>query len=228
MNAFSYILTFIEGILTFISPCILPMLPVYFLYLAGTAEGDTKIRPLSKSRLVINSAGFVIGFTLVFVLLGASVTSLGQFLSGHRDLLRKISGITMMLFGLYFMGILKLRFLNIERRFEFKLDKLQFPGSILFGMVFGLGWTPCLGVFLGSALVLASNSESVLQGILLLLIYSAGLGLPFILSSILFDRARDVFKKIQAHTRTINIISGLLLIAAGVLVFTDSLKYLSF
>jgi len=204
------------------------MLPVYFLYLAGTAEGDAKIKALSKSRLVVNSMGFVIGFTIVFVLLGASVTTLGQFLTGHRDLLRKISGVVMMLFGLYFMGILKLGFMNMEKRFEFKLDKLRLPGSILFGMVFGFGWTPCLGAFLGSALMLASNSESVLQGILLLFIYSAGLGLPFILSSILFEKARNVFKKIQTHTRTINIVSGILLLAAGILVFFDILKYLSF
>lgn len=203
------------------------MLPVYFLYLAGTAEKDTINKPLSKSKLVINSVGFVLGFTIVFVLLGASVTSLGQFLSGHRDLLRKISGIVMVLFGLYFMGFLKLKFLNIEKRFEFKLEKLQFPGAILFGMVFGFGWTPCLGVFLGSALMLAGNSYSLAQGVLLLFVYSAGLGLPFILSSILFDRARNVFKKIQEHTALINKVSGILLIAAGILVYTDSMKYLS-
>lgn len=227
LNAFSYILTFLEGILTFISPCILPMLPVYFLYLAGSAEGNAKIGPGGRSRLVVNSIGFVIGFSLVFVLLGASVTVLGQFLSGHRDLLRKISGIVMVLFGLYFMGILKLGFLNMGKRFDLKLDKLQLPGSILFGMVFGFGWTPCLGAFLGSALMLASNSKSVIQGILLLIIYSAGLGIPFILSAILFERARNIFKRIQAHTGIINIISGILLIAAGILVFTDSIKYLS-
>ncbi|NJD01246.1 MAG: cytochrome c biogenesis protein CcdA [Ruminiclostridium sp.] len=228
MDAFSYMLTFIEGILTFISPCILPMLPVYFLYLAGTAEGDGKIKPLGKSRLVVNSFGFVIGFTIVFILLGATVTTLGQFLAGHRDLLRKISGVVMMLFGLHFIGILKLGFMNMEKRFEFKLNNLHLPGSILFGMVFGLGWTPCLGAFLGSALILAGNSESVLQGISLLFIYSVGLGLPFILSSILFEKARSVFKKIQAHIRIINIISGILLMAAGILVFTDSIRYLRF
>ncbi len=228
MNAFSYILTFIEGILTFISPCILPMLPVYFIYLAGSAVGDAKIKPLSRSRLVINAVGFVLGFTLVFVLLGASVTTLGHFLSGHRDVLRKISGVIMVLFGLYFMGVLKPGFLNVEKRFEFKLDKLQLPGSMLFGMVFGFGWTPCLGAFLGSALMLASNSESVLEGILLLFIYSVGLGLPFILSAIVFEKARNIFKKIQTYTRTISIASGILLLAAGILVFTDTIRYLSF
>lgn len=225
MDLFSYILTFIEGILTFISPCILPMLPIYFLYLAGTSNEDSVEVPLERKKLITNSIGFVVGFTIVFVLLGATVTSFGYFLVSHKDLLRKISGIIIILFGLNFIGILKLKFLNFNKRLDIKFNKLGFFSSILFGFVFGFGWTPCLGAFLGSALVLASNSKTVLQGITLLLVYSAGLGIPFIVAAIIFDQFKVAFRLIQKNIKLISIISGVLLILAGILVFTDSLKY---
>lgn len=221
-------MTFIEGILTFISPCILPMLPIYFIYLAGESKSDRASISSSKNRLLINSIGFVIGFTLVFIALGATVTSLGHFLTNHRNLLEKISGIIIIIFGLNFTGILKIGFLNMEKRIDFKFSKLRFLSSIVFGMVFGLGWTPCLGAFLGSALALASNSQTILQGMLLLLLYSIGLGIPFILSAILFEKLEEAFKQIQKHSRIISIISGVLLIVAGILVFTGSLKYFSY
>lgn len=222
----SYILTFTEGILTFISPCILPMLPIYFIYLAGASEDKNKLDTAGRNRMILNSVGFVIGFTLVFVLLGATVTSLGHFLESNRYLLQKISGLIMIVFGLNFMGIFKIGFLNTEKRFHFKPGKLKFLSSIVFGMVFGFGWTPCLGAFLGSALLLAGSSKSMLQGMLLLLVYSIGLGIPFIVSSIVFEKAKGAFGWLQKHGRSISIISGILLIAAGILVFTDSLKYL--
>ncbi|WP_110463514.1 cytochrome c biogenesis CcdA family protein [Ruminiclostridium sufflavum] len=211
-------MTFIEGILTFISPCILPMLPIYFLYLAGESQ--------NKSRLLTNSIGFVIGFTIVFTILGATVTSFGYFLTNHRNLLEKISGLVMILFGLNFTGILKINLLNREKRFDFKFNRLRFLSSVVFGMVFSLGWTPCLGAFLGSALALASNSDTILQGTLLLFLYSVGLGIPFILTSVLFEKVKGAFRQIQKHMAIISIISGVLLIIAGIFVFTGSLKYL--
>ena len=134
----------------------------------------------------------------------------------------------MIVFGLNFAGILKINLLNREKRFDFKFNSLRFFSSIVFGMVFSFGWTPCLGAFLGSALALASNSKTIFQGMLLLFIYSIGLGLPFILTSVLFDKVKGAFSQIQKHTRAISIISGILLIIAGILVFTGSLKYLSF
>ena len=227
MTLISYFMTFIEGILTFISPCILPMLPIYFLYLAGESDIDKTSISSRKSRLLINSIGFVIGFTIVFVVLGATVTSLGHFLTNHRNLLEKISGLIMILFGLNFTGILKIGLLNREKRMDFKFNRLRFLSSIVFGMVFSLGWTPCLGAFLGSALALASNSNTILQGMLLLLLYSVGLGIPFILTSILFEKVKGAFKQIQKHSKIISIVSGGLLIVAGILVFTGYLKYFS-
>lgn len=219
-----YILTFIEGMLTFISPCILPMLPVYFIYLAGV--GIDEMHSSAKNRLALNSIGFILGFTLVFVLMGATVTVIGHFLTEYRELLRKIGGLIMVLFGLSFMGVLRLKFLTGGKSLEYRFGKLRFPGAVIFGMVFGFGWTPCLTVFLGSALALAGSSETISKGMLLLLLYSLGLGIPFFISAVIFDRIKGAFKLLQKHTRTISIVSGVLLILAGMLVFTDSLKYL--
>ncbi len=219
-----YFLTFTEGILTFISPCLLPMLPIYFIYLAGGVEQN--LNP--KSRLLINSIGFVIGFSIIFTLLGATATSLGHFLSSHRSLLEKLSGAVMIVFGLNFIGILKLGFINMEKRIDYQFKSLRFITSIIFGMVFALGWSPCLSSFLGSALALASNSKTIFEGVLLLLCFSIGLGIPFIITSIIFEKVKGAFKQIQAHSRIINIVSGTLLIIAGILVFTGSFKYFSF
>ena len=203
------------------------MLPIYFVYLAGTSDDKNNITTdHHKNRMILNSIGFVIGFTIVFVLLGATVTSLGRFLDDNRSLLQKIGGVIMILFGLNFIGILKLGFINTEKRIRLKIGNLKFFSSILFGFVFGFGWTPCLGPLLGSALLLAGNSNTILQGMLLLLVYSLGLGIPFIVSAVVFEKAKGAFRLMQKHSRKISIISGILLIAAGILVFTDSLKYL--
>ena len=230
IGKYSYLLTFIEGILTFISPCILPMIPIYFFYMAGiTGKDDDKARYGTeyRNRLIMNSLAFVIGFTLVFVALGAAATAIGHFLKDNIDLFRKIGGIVIIIFGLNFLGLFKLNFLNTEKRFNYSFKQLKFFNSIIFGAVFGFGWTPCLGPFLGTALITAGNSETLLQGIILLLLYSAGLGIPFVVTAILFEKLKDVLYKVQNHSRIISIISGIVLILAGILVFTDSLKYLT-
>lgn len=222
----SYVLTFTEGILTFISPCILPMLPIYFIYLAGTSGSKESAAP-RKNRMLANSIGFVLGFTIVFVILGAAATAFGHFFENNRLLLQRISGLIMVLFGLNFIGVIKIGFLNAEKRFHLRTENIKFLSSIVFGMVFGFGWTPCLGAFLGSALMLAGNSKTVFQGTLLLLVYSIGLGTPFIVTSIVFENAKSTFGRLQKHGRAISIISGILLITAGLLVFFDILKYLN-
>ncbi len=223
----SYFLTFTEGILTFISPCILPMLPIYFLYLAGSSEELDSTGSLNKSRLIMNSFGFVAGFTIAFVLLGAAAAALGSFLESNRLLLQKFSGIIMVLFGLHYMGVFRIAFLNNERRFHIKTDRLRFSGSVLFGFVFGFGWSPCLGPFLGSAMMLAGNSGTIARGMLLLLIYSIGLAVPFVISAIIFENVRGIFHWLKRNTKVIGIISGIMLIIAGILVFTDRIKYLT-
>lgn len=223
MSNFPYMFSFLEGILTFISPCILPMLPIYFFYLAGVS-GEEEIR---RGKLLLNSTGFVLGFTIIFVILGATATTLGNFLNDNITIFRHISGLVMIVFGLNFMGIYNLHFLNVDKRLNYNMNDLNLIKSIIFGMVFAFGWTPCVGVFLGSALLMASNSNSIWQGIILLLLYSAGLGLPFILSAILFDSINTTFKQIQRFHRIIGIVSGLVLVLAGILVFTNKLSYLS-
>lgn len=222
IEALPYILTFIEGILTFVSPCILPMLPVYLVYLAGNASNAER----KASKRVANAVAFVAGFTLIYVLLGATATSLGYFLHRYEAVFRQVSGGIMILFGLNFIGLLRLRFLDFEKRLEYSFQQLNFFSSILFGMVFAFGWSACAGQYVGSALLLAGNSGTVVKGMLLLLLYSLGLGIPFIVTAIIFDKMRTVFAFIQQHQRIINILSGLLLIGAGILVITDRMKYL--
>lgn len=222
----AYLLTFTEGILTFISPCILPMLPIYFIYLAGSSDEHDVSPSADKNRLLMNSIGFVIGFSVAFIMLGAAAAALGQFLENNRTLLQKIGGVIIILFGLHYLGVFKIGFLNTEKRFRMKTNRLKFASSVLFGFVFGFGWSPCLGVFLGSAMVLAGNSETIFEGMLLLLVYSIGLAIPFIVSAMVFEKARGVFSWLKRNSKIIGIISGVLLIAAGILVFTDSLKYL--
>jgi len=222
MNELPYMLSFLEGILTFISPCILPMLPIYFFYLAGVSSEENTAR----SRLLMNSVAFVIGFSMVFIALGATATTLGSFLTAHIVAFRYISGLVMIVFGLNFMGILNLNFLNYEKHFDTDLNNLKFLNSMFFGMVFAFGWTPCVGVFLGSALLMAANADSMVQGMVLLGLYSAGLGLPFLLCSVLFEAIRNTFKQIQTYSRIINIVSGLVLVLAGILLFTGHMIYI--
>jgi cytochrome c-type biogenesis protein len=200
------------------------MLPIYFFYLAGVAE-EADIR---RSRLLVNSIAFVMGFTFIFVMLGATATTLGGFLKDNIDTFRKISGIIMVIMGLKFIGIIKLNLLNVDRHFNFDSRQLNFVKSIVFGMVFAFGWTPCVGVFLGSALLLAGSADSIAQGIFLLLLYSIGLGLPFILSAILFDAVKQVLRGMQKYSRMISIVSGLVLIAAGLCLFMGNIGYLVF
>ncbi|HRY11974.1 MAG TPA: cytochrome c biogenesis CcdA family protein [Syntrophomonadaceae bacterium] len=218
----SFLLCFIEGLLAFVSPCILPLLPVYVFYLAGVSEQSD----ISHPRLIKNSIAFVVGFTLVFVALGATASLLGQFLQENISVFRKIGGLIMIILGLNFAGVIRLHFLDFDRHLEYRTRNLHFFTSVVFGTVFAFGWTPCVGAFLGSALILAGNTESLWQGITMLLLFSAGLGLPFILFATLFDRAGPLLKTMQNYHRAISIVSGLVLILAGILMYTDKLGYL--
>lgn len=224
MDFLNLVLSFLEGLLTFISPCILPLIPVYVVYLAGEGALDSEE---TKKRLILNSFGFVIGFTLVFLLLGITATSLGMYLKEHVIIIRKISGVLMIVFGLNFMGIFKINFLNFEKRLEYNENKLNFGKAILFGIIFSLGWSPCVGQFLSVALLMAANMNTILEGILLLLAYSLGLGIPFILVGALFDNLKGSLKAMNKHRRIINIISGIIMIVAGVLTFSGSLLWLT-
>lgn len=213
-----YFIAFLEGLITFISPCLLPMLPVYVSYFAGGSEQSTK-------KTLKNSLGFVLGFTIVFVALGALAGTLGSFLQKYRLFMNILTGLIVVFFGLNFLGVFKL---NIFKGINKSVDKnnLGFFSSMLFGMIFSIGWTPCVGAFLGSALALASQQGKVLTGIIMLLAYSSGLGVPFVLSAVLIDKLKSTFNFIKKNYKTINIISGGLLIIIGLLMMSGLLNKL--
>lgn len=212
-----FALTFTEGFFAFLSPCILPMIPIYLLYLGGSDE----VNEADPNRLIINTIGFVLGFSLVFVALGATASALGGLLTTNRLLLQRIGGVIVILFGLNYLGVLKVGFLNRSKTMGAKTENLKFWTSLIFGAVFSLGWTPCLGAFLGSALLMASNTTTMYQGMALLLVFSMGLGLPFLLTSILWDKLQRTFNFIKRNLQVVQVISGALLILVGVLMLFD-------
>lgn len=209
-----YFISLLEGIVTFISPCLLPMLPIYISYFAGGSERNNK-------RVVQNALGFILGFTVVFVLLGALAGSFGRLLKEYHTTVNIITGLIVLFFGLHFLGVFKLPLFKGTK--AAKIDNLGFFSSILFGIVFSIGWTPCVGAFLGSALMLATSQGNVAEGVVMLLFYSLGLGIPFFLSALLIDRLKGAFSFIKKHYRIINIVSGVFLVIIGVLMATGLL-----
>ena len=209
-----YLISFLEGIITFISPCLLPMLPIYISYFAGGGERST-------GKTLRGTLGFVMGFTLVFVAMGALAGTVGSFLTRYQKWVDIICGLIVILFGLNYMGLLKF---NLFRGSRGSVNMSGgFFQSLLFGIIFSVGWTPCVGVFLGSALMLASQQGSAVQGISMLLCYSAGLGIPFILSALLIDKLKTAFNWIKGHYRIIDLVCGGLLVLVGIAMATGLL-----
>ena len=211
-----YFLLFLEGIITFISPCLLPMLPIYVSYFAGGG---------GKANALKNSIGFVFGFAVIFILLGAFAGNLGGLLRQYGTAVNIITGLIVVIFGLNYIGVANIPLLNRTVRGEADVNGLGFFSSVLFGIVFSIGWTPCVGAFLGSALMLASQQGSAVQGALLLLTFSAGLGLPFIVSAVLIAKLKAAFDFIKRNYRLINILSGGLLVLVGLLMMTGLFGY---
>ncbi|MBQ4528268.1 MAG: cytochrome c biogenesis protein CcdA [Clostridia bacterium] len=207
-----YFIAFLEGIITFISPCLLPMIPIYVTYFAGGSE--TNGRKTLKCSL-----GFVLGFTTIFVLMGALAGTVGSFLIKHQKTVEIISGLIVIFFGINYLGFFKF---NLFKGANTTLNKtnLGFISAIVFGVVFSIGWTPCVGTFLGSALVMASMQGSLFKGVLMLLSYSVGLGIPFILSAILINKLKSTFDFIKKNYKLINTICGYILIAIGLMMLT--------
>ena len=206
-----YFISFLEGVITFISPCLLPMIPVYISYFAGGTQSNT-------AKTVKNALGFITGFTVVFILMGALAGTFGSLLTRFKTLVNIVTGLIVVFFGLNFLGILKVNlFKGIKNA---RTDNLGFFSSFLFGVVFSIGWTPCVGAFLGSALMLAANQDHALEGVLMLLLYSLGLGIPFLISAILIDKMKTAFDFIKKNYSTINKICGWFLVVMGVLMAT--------
>lgn len=205
----TYLAAFLEGIITFISPCLLPMLPIYLAYFAG---GEAR----GERRTLVNALGFILGFTLMFVAMGALAGTIGGLLREHQMLVNLVSGGVVIVLGLNFLGVIKLGIFQGTRAARAAGD-LTFVSSAVLGVVFSLGWTPCVGAFLGSALMLAGQQAHVVEGMLMLLAYSAGLGIPFLMSALLIDQLKGAFDIIKRHYRTVDIVSGVLLICLGLL-----------
>ncbi len=218
-----YFVSFLEGVITFVSPCLLPMIPIYVTYFAAGEEQSTR-------TILKNALGFVLGFTIVFVCMGALAGTIGSFFLQYRIVLNIICGLVVIFFGLYFLGFIKI---NLFKGVDSSLTEknLGFFSALLFGIVFSIGWTPCVGAFLGSALMLASQQASMVTGIIMLLCYSIGLGIPFVISALLIDKLKGAFDVIKRHYDTINKICGWLLVAIGILMATgllgDLLGFLS-
>ena len=204
-----YLITFLEGIISFISPCMLPMLPIYISYFAG--GGD------KKKNTFLNAISFVLGFTLVFTALGLFAGSLGTFLSDYQTVVNIVSGALVIVFGLSYLEIIKIPF------FKGVNSKIEIKGVVsafLFGVIYSISLTPCVGAFLGSALMLASSAGGAVKGILLLLVYSLGLGIPFVFSAVLIDGLKGAISFIKRHYRVINIVCGVFLIIIGIFMMT--------
>jgi len=204
-----YILTFLEGIASFISPCLLPMVPIYISYFIGEDENNNK-------KAILNSVGFVLGFTSVFLILSIFASQLGAVLSGNIRYIKIFFGIVIILFGLNYMGLLNIGFLNKSKTKNMNTKNFNFLKAILFGILFSVSWTPCIGTFLSSALLLIAKEQNILKGIIMMLLYSIGLGIPFIISAILIEKLKNVFDFIKKHYDIIKKISGVILIGAGI------------
>ena len=217
---------FSAGLLSFISPCVLPLVPSYLSYITGlSVENLAKVeeRERFKSAIMVNAILFIAGFSTVFIAFGASASLIGQVLYEYQDIIRKIGGILIIIFGLYLLGILKLNILMTERRLvHFESRPVGYLGSFLIGTAFAAGWTPCVGPVLGTILAYASTTESMSGGVMLLSAYSFGLGLPFFLTAFGMDTFLSYFKNLRSYLGGVSFVSGVLLILVGIMIFTDS------
>ncbi|RCK77615.1 MAG: Cytochrome c-type biogenesis protein CcdA [Ignavibacteriae bacterium] len=229
MESISIFTAFLFGILSFISPCVLPIIPGYLSFISGLSleqmqKGDRKE---NLKKVLYNSIFFVLGFSVIFTLLGASATIIGQFLLSNLAIAGKIAGIFIVLLGIHLTGLIKLNFLNYEKRIHTQKKSFGIFGSFLVGLAFAFGWTPCIGPILAGILAIASQQETVYQGILLLSVYSLGLGIPFLITAVSLNAFFTLFDKVKRYFRIVEIVSGVLLIAVGILMVTDSLTIIA-
>ena len=226
MKDISILLAFSAGLLSFLSPCVLPLVPAYVSYLTCSSIEELKDGKAKLSALY-KSFGFVLGFSIIFILMGVSITSLGKLLITHKDLFRKVGGTLIAIFGLHTLGVFKIKLLYREKRFLY-FDKIKGPfSSVIMGMAFATGWTPCIGPILSSILIYATSMNSIGKGVLLLMMYSLGLAVPFILTAMAIGSFTKQFRKFSKYLPIISGISGILMIIMGIMIFTNKLAILS-
>ncbi|HEX5646236.1 MAG TPA: cytochrome c biogenesis protein CcdA [Nitrospira sp.] len=222
----SVLAAFSAGLLSFVSPCVLPLVPSYISYITGLSVEqltDMSERAKFKKAIVLNSLLFIAGFSTVFIAFGASASLLGQVLVTYQDYIRRIGGVLIVVFGLYLLGVLNLNFLKMEHRYQFRNRPAGYLGSFFIGVAFAAGWTPCVGPVLGSILLYAGTTDSLIDGVVLLTSYSLGLGLPLFLTALGVDRFLAYFKEVRAYLWGVSTVSGVLLVVVGVMIYANSL-----
>ncbi len=226
----SLMAAFLAGLLSFVSPCVLPLVPSYITYITGLSLDrltDAGERHRNRTTVIINALLFIAGFSGVFIAFGASASLVGQWLTDYQDLVRKIGGVLIAAFGLYLTGLVKLRPLMREWRFQFQSRPAGYAGSVLIGAAFAAGWTPCVGPVLGTVLLYAGTTETIMDGVTLLSYYSLGLGLPLFVTALGVDRFLAYYKKARAYLGAISVAGGMILVAFGILLFTNGLPFLT-
>lgn len=221
---------FLAGLASFLSPCVLPLVPIYLAQLAGHSvyqAGTDKEEAVNRLNTFFHALMFVIGFTLAFVSLGATASTIGSFLRTYQFLLRQVGGIILVIFGLHMTGILKVPWLYMQKRFEYHPSRPSYSASLLFGIIFAIGWTPCVGLILGPILGLAANAATLKEGVILLLFYSLGLGIPFLLLGLGLDRLSKGLKWLKPYIGKIEILTGIVMILAGIFIFFNLLPTLN-
>nr|WP_083388850.1 cytochrome c biogenesis protein CcdA [Anaerobacillus isosaccharinicus]MBA5585325.1 sulfite exporter TauE/SafE family protein [Anaerobacillus isosaccharinicus]QOY36349.1 sulfite exporter TauE/SafE family protein [Anaerobacillus isosaccharinicus] len=215
------------GVISFLSPCVFPLVPAYLAQLTGTQISNNQL-DVDRRMIISRSLGFILGFTIIFLLLGASSTFLGQIFMKNRELLEKIGGIIIVVLGLQMLGLFSIKMLMSEKRLQTKPKKsMSFIGSVMFGFVFGAGWSPCIGLVLSSILILAAQSGSMASGMILLFVYSIGMGIPFLLVALIYSRSLNKIRKINKFIPIIQKVSGGIMIVLGILLYTGLFARLS-
>ncbi|MFZ1983239.1 MAG: cytochrome c biogenesis protein CcdA [Desulfatitalea sp.] len=224
-----YSAALIAGVLSFFSPCILPLVPSYFCFITGISMDDLRQPATSaiRRKIILSTLAFVLGFSLVFILLGATAAYFSTLLQGAKLYIRIVGGLLVILLGLHLLGILRIRALDVEKRIHLHQKPVHFLGAFAIGMAFGAGWSPCIGPLLGSILILAGNQDTVAQGVLLLSLYSAGIALPFMILSVAIHFLIGFVRRAAKAIRWINMAAGVLLIITGLLLITDKMGLLT-
>lgn len=225
MDLFTVFIALVAGVLSFLSPCVFPLIPAYVSHLTGSAVHQNKI-DVDRKRLMLNSSSFIVGFSVIFIVMGASASVAGQLFAEHRDMVQKLSGLLIIVFGMQMSGWLNLKFLEMNRfwdtgRIQSTKGTLK---SFLTGLAFGTGWTPCVGLALSSILLMASSSDTLWSGVLMLAVYSAGLGIPFLLISFALTYSTEILKKMNRYVPVLSKINGAIFLALGLLLFTGQME----
>lgn len=227
-DTISFQAALVAGLLSFFSPCILPLIPAYFTFITGLSVDElTRDNRGTRQKVIFATLAYVCGFSFVFILLGASASFMGGLVSHYREIIRFAGGTIIFVFGLHLLGIINIKGLNFEKKIHVSEKPLHLFGTFIIGMAFGAGWTPCIGPMLGSILIVASAEATVTRGILLLSVYSAGLALPFILMSFFITRILEIMKRATKLIMYVNKVSGVLLILVGILLITNNFAMLA-